>query len=418
MRILFLSHRIPYPPDKGDKIRAYHEMSGLVKHGHEVHVLAFADDAADLRYETALRQLCASAQVVRLGPARARWRAIRRLFTGTPLSVGYFESSAMRGLVRDRLGLLTPDAVVVFSSTMAQYVPPEMTKHTIVDLVDVDSEKWRAYASGSRSPLSWLHRIEASRLRRYEEGILERFERTVVTTDRERDLLSPVRTGATVRRLHVLSNGVDLEYFQPGLGALVGRLPDDELVRFPLPIVPLLVFTGAMDYRPNVEGVCEFVETVFPLVRAAEPAAELMIVGRNPTGAVRRLGAVEGVTVTGAVADVRPYLAAARVAVVPLRIARGIQNKVLEALASGCAVVATPESVAGLKLEPGTHALVASSPDDLARAIVAVIRDEPLRRRLQAAGRAFVEQRHQWSPVLQAFTAMVETVSRRKAVAV
>jgi sugar transferase (PEP-CTERM/EpsH1 system associated) len=301
---------------------------------------------------------------------------------------------------------------------MAQYVPPEMTKHTIVDLVDVDSEKWRAYAAGSRSPLSWLHRIEASRLRRYEEGILERFERTVVTTDRERDLLSPVRTGATVRRLHVLSNGVDLEYFQPGLGALVGRLPDDELVRFPLPIVPLLVFTGAMDYRPNVEGVCEFVETVFPLVRAAEPAAELMIVGRNPTGAVRRLGAVEGVTVTGAVADVRPYLTAARVAVVPLRIARGIQNKVLEALASGCAVVATPESVAGLKLEPGTHALVASSPDDLARAIVAVIRDEPLRRRLQAAGRAFVEQRHQWSPVLQAFTAMVETVSRRKAVAV
>ena len=411
MRILFLAHRIPYPPDKGDKIRSFHELRGLTDRGHDVHLLAFADDPDDLRHAGALRERCASVEIVPLDRTRASLAAAARLGGTEPLSVGYFASRTMQQRVAALLSRVIPDAVVVCSSTMAQYVPDELVDRTVVDLVDVDSEKWREYSHASRAPFSWLFQTEARRLRRYEEDILARFPRALVSTPREAALLGPGDQSAP-RGLQVLGNGVDLEHFRPAPSAtLADTVPSDERSRLPDPSKPLLVFTGAMDYRPNVDGIGYFVREVLPIVRSSEPGVELAIVGRNPVPAVRRLASVAGVTVTGVVADVRPYLRAARAAVVPLRIARGIQNKVLEALATGCPVVTTPEGVAGLAIEAGKHAIVASGPRDFAAAVVSVLRDDRVRRRLQLAGREFVETRHQWGPVLSRFAELVESVA-------
>jgi sugar transferase (PEP-CTERM/EpsH1 system associated)/FemAB-related protein (PEP-CTERM system-associated) len=409
MRILFLAHRIPYPPDKGDKIRSFHELRGLTDRGHEVHLLAFADDPDDLCHVQTLRERCASVDIVPLDRTRASLAAAARLGGTDPLSIGYFASGTMQRRVSALLSKVTPDAIVVCSSTMAQYVPDELVNRTVVDLVDVDSEKWREYSHASRAPFSWLFQTEARRLRRYEEGILARFPCALFSTHREAALLGDA---SAPRSLQVLGNGVDLEHFRPALGAtLADTVPSNERSRLPDPSKPLLVFTGAMDYRPNVDGIGYFVREVLPIIRSSEPDVELAIVGRNPARAVRWLASVAGVTVTGAVADVRPYLRAARVAVVPLRIARGIQNKVLEALATGCPVVTTPEGVAGLAIEAGTHAIVASDPQDFAAAVVSVVRDDRIRRHLQLAGRDFVEARHQWGPVLDRFVGLVESVA-------
>ena len=417
MRILFLSHRIPYPPDKGDKIRSFHQVQGLASRGHDVHVHAFADDPADLRHADTLRSVCASATVLPLRAARARVQAVRCLPGSRPLSLGYFACPTMRRNVRHAMERVRPDAVVAYSAVMAQYVPADAAARTIVDLVDVDSEKWRDYARSAGAPASWLYGTEWRRLREYEQSVARRFGGTVVSTARELALL--VRNGDVHRnlrraaplaaeRLHVVGNGVDLERYNPRALDAFASLPAAERPFLANGGARRLVFTGAMDYRPNVDGICFFVRDVLPLVRARFPRAELLIVGRNPAPAVRRLAGLDGVKVTGTVADVRPYLLSADAAIVPLRIARGIQNKALEAMASGCAVVATPEAVAGLPVEAGRDLLVGSSPGELAEAIAVVLRDAGTRRALQAAARAYVEAHHQWEPLLERFSRIVE----------
>jgi sugar transferase (PEP-CTERM/EpsH1 system associated) len=415
MKLLFLAHRIPYPPNKGDKIRSFHELRALAERGHEVHLLAFADDARDLGYQVDLAKFCASVQILPLERNRARWGALRALFSRRPLSLGYYSSAPMRHAVQRKLVEEQFDAVFVYSSTLAQYVPRELAARTLVDLVDADSEKWRDYARRSGLAQSWLYRLEWKRLRRYEREIVTTYAYTLLATPREAALLDHVDEFTRRARLRTLTNGIDLVHFRPEAWRLsvLDKLPCNERQWFADPVAPRLVFTGAMDYYANVDGVQFFVKHVLPLVREHEPHTEFLIVGSNPTEAVRQLARQAGVRVTGFVEDVRPYLQAATVCVAPLRIARGVQNKVLEAMAAGKAIAATAEGVAGLDVVAGEHLLIANSPRKLAEQIVRLIRDEALRRELGANARSFVETHHDWAPLLQRFVEMVESVAAR-----
>ena len=416
MKLLFLAHRIPYPPNKGDKIRSYHELRALVERGHEVHLLAFADNVRDLQYQVNLARGCASVRVVRLRKLWARVRALLALLTSRPLSLGYFGSWKMRRLVNRALKRQQFDAVVVYSSGMAQYIPSSWRAKTIVDLVDVDSEKWREYSAKTSWPKNWLYSVESHRLREYEHEIVANFANSMLTTRREADLLNDLDEFTRRARVRIMTNGVDSDYFQPEPSAAVGG----NVIRLPLsktdkPISkPRLVFTGAMDYYANVEAVQWFAAEVFPLIRQQEPQAEFFIVGSDPTAEVRKLAEQPGIIVTGTVEDVRPYLRDAAVCVAPLRIARGIQNKLLEAMACGKAIVATAEAAAGLRVTHEEQLLLANSPTEFAAAVVETIRDESLRENLGFRARRFVETEHNWQPLLQKLIELVETVGERR----
>lgn len=377
-------------------MRAYHEIRALAGAGHAVHLLAFADDGCAAQHRSALGQWCASVEIVPLDRRRATVRALARLPGPAPLSLAFFGSARMRNAVERRIRLSQPQAIMVCSSAMAQYAPPELASRTIVDLVDADSEKWRDYARRAVPPRAWVYWLEWRRLRRYEQHLLGRVGHVVVTSEREAACLDPV--GRRRGRLHVITNGVDLDYFKPE--------PSDGLST-----VPRLVFTGAMDYAPNIDGVRYFAREVLPAVRHSYPATEFLVVGRRPTGAVRELGSRPGVQIVGEVPDVRPYLIGATGCVVPLRIARGVQNKLLEAMACGQAVIATPQAADGLRVVDGEHLLVARADREQVSATLRALGDVDLRARLGRQARQFVEREHRWSPHMRRLTELVESAA-------
>ncbi len=407
--LLFLAHRVPYPPNKGDKIRAFHALRVLKARGHAVHLLTFADDPAERAVPDALRALCASVTILPLDRRVANFKALAGVLGRQPLSLRFFSSRAMSGEVERAIATVNPDGIIVYSSSMAQYVPPSYWPRTVTDLVDIDSEKWRDYAEVSREPLASLYRLEWRRLRQYEQMIVRRGAAAVVTTFREALLLDePGMTFST--GIHVFVNGVDAQFFQPDPGGTPERtVPAGERRFFEGPARPRLVFTGAMDYRANVDAVCYFAAEVFPRIRARRPDAEFLIVGSKPSRAVKQLESIDGIRVTGFVEDVRPYLRSAAVCVVPLRVARGIQNKLLEAMACGCAVVATPQAAAAFADISERELLVRSEPADFASAVVELIEHDSRRRDLGAAARQYVAARHNWDRSFGSFVDLVES---------
>jgi polysaccharide biosynthesis protein PslH len=412
VKLLFLAHRIPYPPNKGDKIRSFHQLKTLCERGHEVHLVAFADEPRDVRYREELAKLCTSATIVPLDRRIAKIMALRGLIACQSFSVAYFASRLMEQRVGRLMSMHCFDAVVACSTPMARYVPSWLMPRSLVDLVDADSEKWGDYAQQVRPPRSWFYQLERRRLRRYERAIIARFGHAIVTTEREAALLTRPCEPLTNGRVEVITNGVDLEYFRPDMphACVMERLPAAERSYLADLSVTRLVFTGRMDYAPNVDGVRFFVKEIFPAIREHDPRTQFLVVGANPTREVRRLGSHPGVVVTGYVEDVRPYLASASVCVAPLRIARGVQNKVLEAMASGRAVVATPAATAGLQTKSGRHLLVGQSGPDLSEMLLRLITDGPLRRRLGEQARSYVELHHRWAPLLDRYNELVESL--------
>jgi sugar transferase (PEP-CTERM/EpsH1 system associated) len=319
MRVLYLTHCVPDPPDKGEKIRAHHVLRRLTRR-HEVHLVCFARDRAEMEAARALEGCCASVHValLRKGPALARGSV--RFALGGSLTEGFYASRRLRSAVAG----MRLDAAVAYSTPMAQYAPSGVP--LVLDMTDVDSEKWLGYGR-TRRP-GFLYSAEGRRLRLLEKSFARRACVTLLATEPEEALLRGFAPDAATR---TMGNGVDLERFDP---AVSPRLPELEGRRF-------LVFVGAMDYYPNADGACWFAREVYPGLRRLDPGLELFLVGRDPVQAVRKLAGEAGVSVTGTVKDVRPYLAGALAAVAPLRIARGIQNKVLEALAMGKRVLAS-----------------------------------------------------------------------------
>jgi sugar transferase (PEP-CTERM/EpsH1 system associated) len=395
--LLFLAHRIPYPPDKGDKIRSWHLLRHLAAR-YRVHLGCFVDDARDHRHEPVLRAMCASCHFAPLDPRLARLGSLRGLLTGDALTFTWFRDSGLTRWVNETHTAQPIAAQVVFSSSMAPFAESAegFRGRRIVDFIDLDSDKWRQYADSAGQPMRWIYRRESRLLARAEIAIAARSSASLFVSEAEADLFRR-RPGVAAEHVHALGNGVDLEYFD-GQRAYPDPYP---------PGGPVLVFTGMMDYRANVDAVRWFADAVLPEIRARHPDARFAIVGAKPDEKVRRLAERPGVIVTGRVEDVRPYVAHAAIAVAPLRIARGIQNKVLEAMAMARPVVASAEAFEGIDAEPGVDLAVADG-RSFADMVCRLLADPVEAAALGSRGRQRLTGRYTWERRLAPLDRIVE----------
>jgi len=345
--LLFLAHRMPFPPNKGDKVRSYHFLKHLATR-YRVFLGTFIDDPADWQHVEAMRNLCAEVHVEAIVPWAKRARSATGFLSGEALSIPYFRSGALGAWVDATLSREKIGCAFAYSSPMAQYILGRPGLRCIVDFVDMDSAKWGDYASRRTWPVSAVYRREGARLLAFEQDVAARADATMFVTDEEAELFRKASPG-NPGRIFAIRNGVDSDYFSPAA---------DSVSPFPAGEHPI-VFTGAMDYWPNIDAVAWFAHEVLPGIRSRDPAARFYVVGMNPDPAVRALGDDPGTVVTGRVDDVRPYLQHARVVVAPLRVARGIQNKILEAMAMAKPVVATAAAAAALSGRPGVEFEVA-----------------------------------------------------------
>lgn len=350
-RILYLVHRIPYPPNKGDKLRSFHFLQHLAKN-HEVFLGTFTDTPEDIAYIPTLSRYCAGINALPLNPRLAKLRSLNGLLADDPLTIRYFRDAAMQRWVNSTLKGQKIDAAIIFCSGMAQYVEHCQRLPVFVDLVDVDSHKWRIYANKQPWPMRWVYEREARKLLAYERKIAARSVRTFLVTEEERSLFATLAPESTIR-LEVMPNGVDTDYFDPNLD-FPNPYPDD--------VLPI-VFTGTMDYWINVEGATWFIENVLPRLADAYPSLKFYVVGRNPTPELAKL-ASDRVIVTGAVDDIRPYIRHAKVSIAPIKTSRGIQNKVLESMAMARPTIADSNCSEAIKQRHADELIVASSIDE------------------------------------------------------
>ena len=403
--ILYLVHRLPYPPNKGDKVRSYHLLRHLAAR-HRVYLGTFVDDPDDWQHVDHVRSLCTDVHAVALPPLRAKLASLRGLLAGEALSLPFYRAASLRRWVRQTAAATRLDAAVVFSSPMAQYVESAVLRGVatgrtagteqapelpmMVDFVDVDSAKWSDYAKAHAWPLSWLYRREGLQLLAFERAAAERARCSFFVTDQEVALFRQL-TPACQAPVEALCNGVDADFFAPD-PARLSPFPDSQIP---------LVFTGAMDYWPNIDAVTWFVAEALPALRRTWPQLHFYIVGRSPTPAVKALAAGGvSVTVTGTVADVRPYLQYAAAVVAPLRLARGIQNKVLEAMAMARPVVAASCCVEVINACVGKELLGAERADDFVHQISGLLLDPACAARIGQAGRARVLSSYSWNAQL------------------
>lgn len=396
LEILYLCHRLPYPPDKGDKIRAFHQIRHLARR-HRVHLLTLSDGAVpDL---APLRELCASVEVFPVHRTAAYVRSALGAFGPRPLTLSFFDSAELRRRVEELAAGRHFDAIVAYSSSMAPYVEPFAGVPAVLDMVDVDSAKWEQYSRFANPLLRPVYALEARRLRAYEASLAGRFERIVLATENELRLYESFAPDA---RAAAVPNGVDFDHFHP--------------IDLPKAETPLLVFTGQMDYFANVDGIGHFAREVFPRLRRRIAGVELVIVGRSPVPAVRALAERPGISVTGAVGDVRPFLARSWAFVAPLRIAQGVQNKVLEAMAMDLPVVCSDKVLAGLAeggFVHGQDLLAAGSPEAFEACLASVLEDAGAGARLARNARRRLTACYRWPDNLDRFEEIVTAAAAR-----
>ena len=387
MNILYLCHRIPFPPNKGDKIRSYHHIKYLSQH-HTVFLACLIDDPDDWQYVDSLRSMCQVVEAVGRTGFKKWFRAGKGFLGGQPLSLGAFFVPALQEKVNGLLEQKSIDRIVIFSSPMAEYVKHVSSIPKIIDFVDMDSEKWRAYGQIKPFPLSLLYRTEANRLGQYELDMATICQESLVISQEETHVLRERSNQMIVPK--VIPNGVDYVYFSPPSNVQRTK--------------PIIVFTAAMDYFPNVDGVIFFCQEILPQVHKMIPNAQLLVVGRNPVPALRRLAEqMPQVQVTGTVPDVRPYLIEAMVAIAPLRIARGIQNKILEAMAMELPVVGTTSAFQGLAVASEHGICVADDPGEFADAVVKLLGNPERARTYGISARQIVTSHYGWTDILQGF---------------
>ena len=408
-KVLYLTHRVPFPPDKGDRIRNFHLLRQLARHG-QVWLGCLADEPVSAEAVAELGRLCERVAIVPISGNRRWLRAGWSLLRGRSLSEGAFAEPRLRAVIRAWTAETRFHAAVASASSLAPYLRRDGLEGTpaVIDLMDVDSQKWLDFAAASSVPKRWLYRLEAARVRKLERRLPAWVRAAAVVSRPEADILDAIAGAGAAT---VATNGVDLDYFRPQCGPLAPRADvsatsgsvdrSEETTARGASGLHSCAFVGALDYLPNVDAAVWFARAVWPLIRARVPAAEFLLIGRKPEPAVQSLAALPGVKLIGQVPDVRPDLARATVAVVPLRLARGIQNKVLEALAMAKPLIASPAALAALKAEPGKHLLAAATPTEWADAVTGLFADPARCRELGAAGRRFVEEHHHWESCLQ-----------------
>lgn len=377
MRILFVCHRFPYPPNRGGRIRPFNMIRHLSA-THEVTVAALTRSTRELEGVAGLKRHCAKVLTAHVGPLASGLRMLARLPTATPSSFGFFHSPQLAALIRSEVETGSYDLALGHCSSIAPYLTSApLTK--ILDFGDMDSQKWLAYADRKPLPIALGYRLEGYKLERRERELAACFDLCLCTTAAE---LATLRGLGTARSSDYVVNGVDADYFTPA------TQPYDR---------DLICFLGRMDYYPNQECIFRFCAEVWPQLRARRPGLRLSIIGARPSGSVRALGELPGVTVTGSVDDVRPHARRAALSVAPLTIARGTQNKILESLAMGVPVVCSTVAAAGVDAVPGEHFLTASRPTEYIDVIMRLLDDPTERARFGSAGRARMLSHHDWS---------------------
>jgi sugar transferase (PEP-CTERM/EpsH1 system associated) len=391
--LLLLIHRMPYPPNKGDKIRSYNLLKHLAQH-YRVHLGTFVDDADDWQHMPRVRALCASSNFAKLNPTLARVKSLGALLANRSLSLDYYHDAGMHEWVARTMQANEVSKIVVFSSPMAQYAQPYPMAKRVIDFCDVDSDKWRQYAEKKSWPMNWLYGHEARQLLAYERKVARETDASLFVSQPEADLFRKLAPESAAR-IGFFNNGVDTEFFAPAAS--------------PSPYKPgqkVIAFAGAMDYWPNIDAVQWFAAEVLPRVLAVEPDAAFYIVGARPSAAVQQLASLPNVFVTGTVDDVRPYVTHAALSVAPLRIARGIQNKVLEAMSLAKTIVVSPQALEGIEAEPGRELLLAGDAPQFAAAVLnALAHPDPA---MGQAARRKVEARYGWSANLARVDALLD----------
>lgn len=436
LKILYLAHRIPYPPNKGDKIRSFNEIKYLSE-SHDIHLAALVDNPDDLKYRKELNRYCSDVCLKLIDPLQNRLAGILLLPFKRSISVGYFYSRKLQKKIDHLLQRHHYDAIICFSSPMAEYLYsspswPALKKRKysggtrlIMDFCDLDSDKWKQYAEKSSFPLNWLYRLEWKLLLTYEKKVNDLFDESIFVSSQEADLF--LKYYPKARNISVIPNGVDHQYFSPnsvevGMQRVICQISKVNEQSFNTTVPgkqspqlnkpnrpkesdklnePNLLFTGAMDYHANVDGVLWFCEKIFPLIQQKIPSVTFYIVGSNPAPALRQLGLRDNIVVTGFVDDIRPYYSIADVCVIPLRLARGIQNKVLESMAMAKPVVTTSKAAEGLASRNKRDMLIEDKPEFFADSVCDLLLNNKKSYDLGEAARKYVKENFDWARNIQ-----------------
>ena len=390
-KVLYVTHRVPWPPDRGDRIRTWNILKNLARFAR-VDLLCLSDEPVSEETVEELRKVTDRLAIV---PHTGRGRyvtGLQSLLCGGSITEGMFRSSSARQVLQQWASSGSWSAALASSSGVAQYLDARLLGPVAkrwVDLIDVDSEKWLDYSQSARFPLSAVYKVEGSRLRQAERQLAQSMQKLLVVSEAECRLF---RSFCNTDRIHAVENGVDTNYFCPGLQ------PPSSLTH-----PPTCVFVGVMNYLPNVDAACWFAAEVWPKIRRQFPTARFCIVGKSPNADVQALQKIPGIDVIGPVPDVRPWLYQSHCAVIPLRIARGIQNKVLEAMACGKAVVCSSAPLNGLRAKPDLHLLQADSAEEWVTALTRVFSDPALQKDLGLAASTWVQMHHCWDACLEPF---------------
>ena len=395
--ILYLVHRIPYPPNKGDKIRSYNILKFLAQR-YRVHLGAFVDDAEDFRYQKEINEICASNFLLPLNAKRSKLKSLAGFFRAEPLTMPYYYDKKMQQWVNDVLAENVIDKVLVFSSSMAQYLLGQRFNglKRLIDFVDIDSDKWAQYRTQASVVMKLVYGYEARVLLKWEKQIAHEFEASFFVSEKEADMFKQLAPDVS-DKVSYFNNGVDTDYFSPD-HEFESPYPED---------CKAIVFTGAMDYWANVDAVVWFTNNVLPAISEKVDGVKFYIVGSKPDEKVKALASRPNIVVTGAVDDVRPYQAHAALGVAPMRIARGIQNKVLEAMAMALPTVASSQGYEGINAKPGQELLVVDEADSWVEAILGLLASSDFASMGQAA-RARVVQDYSWQGSLKRLQQFIE----------
>ena len=399
MKIFYLAHRVPYPADKGEKIRTFHQINYLVEQGHQLTVFAPVEDAAEVGFAKDL-QAKLGVNVVTAPLGSALWRKLSAVLTGQPVSQTHFFCPALLALLQQQLQTEQPDAVVCTSSAMAVYVqraglvsPTKRLCTLLMDFMDLDSDKWQQYAANSRGPMRWVYQREARLVAKAELQIYQQFDHCFFISDNEVQLFAKQLADAS--KVSVLANGLDTKTFYPASSPA-------------RPQAPVFLFTGVMNYKPNEDAVLWFVQSMWQQVLANYPAARFIIAGMQPSSRIVQLGKVAGIEVTGYVDDILPYYHQASIFIAPFRLARGVQNKILQAMACGLPVITTPLGAEGIACKPGEHLLTATTEADFIACIEQLLDSPRLQLALQTNGPELIRQHYSWDGVLQNLPALLQ----------
>jgi sugar transferase (PEP-CTERM/EpsH1 system associated) len=400
LKILFLSHRIPFPPNKGEKIRTFHQLKYLCEQGHQISVLAPYESQDEVTFFQELQKHYAvRAEGVAL--TNKVYRLCSGLLKGKALSVSNFYSQKLQQQVDETLCQGQFDAVICTASSMAEYVfnsnAPCLVQHEIsprlyMDFMDLDSDKWRQYAQRASFPMSYVYRREQRLIAEFERQIVERFNACFFITDAETQLFK--QNAPIANNIFAIENGIDTTAFKPA--AVMPELAP-----------PVLLFTGVMDYAPNIDAVLWFTEHVWQDILRRWPDAQFIVAGMNPNDKVQALTKTQGITVTGFVDDIMPYFARANIFVAPFRIARGVQNKVLQAFACGIPVISTPMGAEGIRCKQDESILLAESAEDFIKHIISLTTDAALYERISSNALSIIIEQYAWVSILHPFEQVI-----------